>query len=237
LKSGRKVIKLAGGVSPEFDEEKIHKVRTTIKTMRAIGVWSGVATKKIFRENYRLLGRIRDIQLLLSKIKKGEYIVPLSFNDWLESNLHHLKVEWQKKYDEENIKEQLKKLEQSFNEKNRTNKPSLKFERDKNKKLNSFMHERPLSDEQIHSGRKTIKEIDFLNKWENKKSGGQMKKLSDESGNFMDIISEIRLLEQYIDNVPDESKKNEAEVLLAAWKNNKEQEKIKLLGIIDLMPV
>ena len=108
-----------------------------------------------------------------------------------------------------------------------------KFEKDKSEKLNSFMHVRPLSDEQIHSGRKTIKEIDFLNKWEKKKSGEQLKRISDETGNFMDRISAIRLLGQYLDQESDESKRNESRSLLEQWQKDKEQEKSKLLQSIN----
>ncbi|HET9745599.1 MAG TPA: hypothetical protein VFP97_07800 [Chitinophagaceae bacterium] len=233
MKSGKKVIKLAGEVSPEFNEEKIHEVRTTIKKMRAIGVWSGTPVNRFFRENYRLLGSIRDLQLALNKIKNGEYIVPPGFANWLETNLHHLKVEWQKKYDPEKIETQLKSLRKSFSNKNDGSKHALKFEKDKSEKLNSFMHVRPLSDEQIHSGRKTIKEIDFLNKWEKKKSGEQLKRISDETGNFMDRISAIRLLEQYLDQESDESKRNESRSLLEQWQKDKEQEKSKLLQSIN----
>jgi CHAD domain-containing protein len=233
LKSGKKVIKLAGEVSPEFNEEKIHEVRTTIKKMRAIGVWSGTPVNRFFRENYRLLGSIRDLQLALNKIKNGEYIVPPGFANWLETNLHHLKVEWQKKYDPKKIEAQLKSLRKTFSNKNDGSKHALKFEKDKSEKLNSFMHVRPLSDEQIHSGRKTIKEIDFLNKWEKKKSGEQLKRISDETGNFMDRISAIRLLGQYLDQESDESKRNESRSLLEQWQKDKEQEKSKLLQSIN----
>ncbi len=188
---------------------------------------------RFFRENYRLLGSIRDLQLALNKIKNGEYIVPPGFANWLETNLHHLKVEWQKKYDPKKIEAQLKSLRKTFSNKNDGSKHALKFEKDKSEKLNSFMHVRPLSDEQIHSGRKTIKEIDFLNKWEKKKSGEQLKRISDETGNFMDRISAIRLLEQYLDQESDESKRNESRSLLEQWQKDKEQEKSKLLQSIN----
>jgi len=201
--------------------------------MRAIGVWSGTPVNKFFRESYRLLGSIRDLQLALAKIKKGEYVVPVGFINWLEGNLHHLKVEWQKKYDAGKTKKELESLEKTFNENNHVNKHALKFERDKSEKLNTFMYERPLSDEQIHTGRKTIKEIDFLNKWEKKHSGKQFKKLGDETGNFMDRISAIRLLEQYLAEETDASKKNETESLIENWKKEKELEKIKLLQSIN----
>jgi CHAD domain-containing protein len=220
-------------VSPEFNEEKIHEVRTTIKKMRAIGVWSGTPVNRFFRENYRLLGSIRDLQLALNKIKTGEYNVPPGFINWLESNLHHFKVEWQKKYDPEKIETQLKNLRKTFKDRNDGKKHALKFEKDKSEKLNSLMHVRPLSDEQIHSGRKTIKEIDFLNKWEKKNSGEQLKRISDETGNFMDRISAIRLLEQYLDKESDESKRNESRSLLEQWQKDKEQEKSKLLQSIN----
>lgn len=204
--------------------------------MRAIGIWAGVPVKRFFRDNYRLLGNIRDIQLMLAKIRNGEYIVPIAFTNWLESNLQHLKWLWQKKYNSEKINGQLKKLEKYFDDTPPDKKHSLKFEEDKNEKLNSFMYERPLSDEQIHDGRKTIKKIDFLNKWEKKNSGGLMKKLSDTTGRFMDRISEIRLLTKYIDEEQDHVKKNEALLILEKWKDSKEQMKNELFRYIDSLP-
>jgi hypothetical protein len=236
LKSGRKVVKLAGEVSPEFDEEKIHKVRTTIKKMRAIGVWTGRPLKKFFRENYRLLGSIRDVQLAIARVRTGEYKLPAFFTDWLESKLHHLKAAWQQAYDQEKIDKQFRSLEKDLAEKNNANKHSAKFEKEKNEKMKSFRFERPLSDEQVHSGRKTMKEIDFLNKWEKRNSDGKLKQLSDETGNFMDRISAINLLESYIHEETDESKRNEAASLLEEWKHMKEKEKIKLLAVIDSLP-
>ena len=229
-------MKLAGQVSPEFNEEKIHKIRTTIKKMRALGVWTGSPLKKFFRESYRLLGSIRDIQLVIARIRSGEYIVPAFFTDWLESNLHHLKAQWQKQYSREKIEKQLISLENDLTEKNHSDNHSAKFEKDKNEKMNSFRYERPLSDEQIHDGRKTIKKIDFLNKWEKRNSDGKLKKLSDETGNFMDRISAINLLQKYIDEETDESKRSEAVSLLDSWKQSKDEEKIKLLAVIDSLP-
>jgi hypothetical protein len=81
-----------------------------------------------------------------------------------------------------------------------------------------------------------MKEIGFLNKWEKNSSDEQMKKLSDETGNYMDRINAIRLLEQYLSDETDESNKNGAELILSDWKADKEQEKINLLKRIDSLP-
>jgi hypothetical protein len=225
------VIKLAGEISPEFDEEKIHKVRTTIKKMRAIGDWADVPVKHFFKKYYRILGNIRDVQLAISKIKNGP------FTDWLESNLHHFKAEWQKQYDHKKLKKQLQKLGQTIEDAGAHNKKhSLKFEKHKEQTLATFMHDRPLNDDQIHSGRKTIKEIGFLNKWEKNDSASPFKELSDETGNYMDRISGIRLLEQYLAAHPDDVNSNEVAALLENWKKEKEQEKSRLLQSISSLP-
>ena len=113
---------------------------------------------------------------------------------------------------------------------------SIKFAKDKNDKIASLKNVRPLSDDQIHSGRKTLKEIDYLNKWENKKSDEGMKKISDETGQFMDSISAIELLEQYIEMEKNETNRNAANELLATWKKNKEEEKIKILNSMISLP-
>ena len=234
MKSGRKVVKLAGDLSPGFDEEKIHRVRTTIKKIRAIGDWADLPVRKFFKKNYSILGAIRDTQLLLSKIEKGEHGVPVAFPDWLEHNLIDQKAEWNKKYRHNESKNQLKDLEKTLKKaKGHNKKHSLKFEKHKDQTLIPFMHDRPINDAQIHSGRKTIKEIGFLNKWQDGDADDQMKKLSDITGDYMDSINAIRLFEQYINNEPDESKKQEAQSVLAEWRANKEREKSALLKRID----
>jgi len=229
-------MKLAAKIFPDYEEENIHKVRTTIKKLRAIGVWADVPVKSFFKKDYRILGNVRDTQLLLSKIKKGDYVVTPAFTEWLENELRRYKAEWQKKYHYKRLKKQLSDLEETLNEAGRRNKHSLKFEKQTDQTLRSFVHERPISDEKIHSGRKTIKEIGFLNKWEKNSSDEQMKKLSDETGNYMDRINSIKLLEQYLSEETDESKKNGAESILSDWKADKEREKINLLKHIDSLP-
>ena len=228
-------MKLADKVSPGFDEELIHKMRTTVKKMRAIAVWTGSSKKEIFRNYYRLSGKIRNVQILLKKISNSEYDVPGPFTDWLRGMLHHLKVEWQEKYDKEKMEKQFRELRKSIQVRKHKSNP-IKFAEEKNNKFSLLKNERPLSDDQIHSGRKTMKEIDYLNKWENKNSDEGMKKLSDETGQFMDSISAIKLLEQYIKQEGDETNRKDANALLTIWKKEKEHEKIKLMNNIDTLP-
>ena len=228
-------MKLARKVSPGYDEEQIHKMRTTIKKMRALSEWSGTQHSNFFTKYYKASGRIRDIQLLLIRIRKGECKVTPAFNEWLESRLHQMKINWQEIYNERRSNKQLRKLKKSLKSK-KQNEHTRKFAADKNHMIISFRNERPLSDEQIHSGRKTIKEIDFLNKWENNKTDEGMKKISDETGNFMDTCSAINLLRLYIEQETDEAKRKDADKLLNQWENEKEAEKIKLLTIIDSLP-
>ena len=228
-------MKLAGKVSSGYDEEQIHKMRTTIKKMRALSEWSGTQHSNFFRKYYKASGRIREVQLLLTRIRKGECKVPPAFHEWLESRLHQMKINWQEIYNERRSNKQLKKLKRSLKSK-KQKEHARKFAADKNHMIISFRNERPLSDEQIHTGRKTIKEIDFLNKWENNKTDEGMKKVSDETGNFMDSCSAINLLRLYIEQESDEPKRKDAEVLLTQWENNKETEKIKLLASIGSLP-
>ena len=228
-------MKLAGKVMPGYEEEQIHKMRTTIKKMRALGEWSGAKHSEFFRKYYKASGKIRDIQLLLLRIRKGECKIPLAFNEWLESRLHQMKINWQKIYNKKSSYKQLRKLKKMVKSK-KQNEHVRKFAADKNHKLISFRNERPLSDEQIHAGRKTIKEIDFLNKWEKNKTDEGMKKVSDETGNYMDTCSAIKLLRLYIEQETDDSKRKDGDVLLTQWENDKEAEKIKLLASIDSLP-
>lgn len=234
MKSGRKVVKLARTVSPAFDEERIHKMRTTVKKMKALADWSGAQPINIFRKYYKSAGRIRNVQLLVNKIKRREIEVTPSFHNWLEERLHLLKVSWQQQFTEENISKQFKKLKRSLRGASRS-KPE-EFAVEKKNQLIHLKTNRPLSDEQIHSGRKTMKAIDYLNRWENKQSDESIKEISEATGNFMDTCSEIELLELYIDQETDPSKRDDATVLLSKWKNAREEQKIKLLDTIESLP-
>jgi hypothetical protein len=60
--------------------------------------------------------------------------------------------------------------------------------------------------------------------------------MSEETGNFMDRISSINLLDQYITEETGETNKNDAQSILAEWRNRKEEEKRNLMKIIDSMP-
>jgi hypothetical protein len=209
-------------------------MRTTVKKMRALADWSGAQHISFFRKYYKCAGRIRNVQLLLNKIKKKEIEVTPSFNNWLQERLHLLKVLWQQEFSEARIEKQYNKLKRSLRSASRTD--PVAFAITKREELTYFKKNRPLSDEQIHSGRKTMKEIDYLNKWEKKHSDESIKKISEVTGYFMDTCSEIELLELYIDQETDPSKRDEASMLLSKWKNAREEEKIKLLNTIGSLP-
>ena len=199
--------------------------------MRALAGWSGAHHINIFRKYYKSAGRIRNVQLLVNKIKKNEIDVTPSFRNWLEERLHLLKVAWQQQFTEAGIRKQYKKLKRSL----RDASPgiSVKFAAEKKEEIDHLKKNRPLSDEQIHSGRKTMKQIDFLNKWENKHADESFKKVSEVTGNFMDTCSEIELLEQYISEETDPSNRENAKKLLSNWKRAREEEKNALINIID----
>jgi len=228
-------MKLTGTISPEFDIETIHKMRTTVKKMRALGDWSDIAVNKIFRKYYRIAGTIRNVQLLITKIRQNSTGFPISINEWIESRLHHFKVEWQQKYDQHKIENEYGKLKKLLKRRKRKQ-HSLKFALNKNEQIHSFRNNRPLNDDQIHSGRKMMKEIDYLNKWENNNSDEVIRKLSDATGSFMDTVSELQLLEMYIEQEKDEENRNQAYLLLAKWRQNKENNRIKLLNSIAALP-
>ena len=201
--------------------------------MRALAGWSGAHHINIFRKYYKAAGRIRNVQLLVNKIKKNEIEVTPSFQNWLEERLHLLKVAWQQQFTEARIRKQYKKLKRSLRGASPTT--SVKFASEKKEEIDHLKKNRPLSDEQIHSGRKTMKQIDYLNKWERKNSDESFKKVSEVTGNFMDTCSAIELLEQYINEETDPSKRDDATMLLSNWKRAREEEKNALITIIDAL--
>jgi CHAD domain-containing protein len=244
-------------VSPAFDEELIHEMRTTVKKMRALSTWAGtseVTNSKYLRKLYKASGRIRDVQLLMKRIKNNESaqqpgLVLPAFTNWLEEHLHHLKYEWQLLYEKERIKKITRDQSCKHIKKNAdplsNNHSADEFIKEKGEYLDSFRSLRPLNDEQIHDGRKTIKEIQFVSRWQNKKSGTQgnveadekMKKLSDETGNFIDTCKGLDLLDMYIQQEEDEENRSKALELRNTWINTKEQDRNNLIAAIDLFPV
>jgi CHAD domain-containing protein len=89
-------------VSPGFDDEHIHKMRTTVKKMRALSRWMGIppqVMKGYVRKVYRAAGKIRDAQLLLKSIATEDNVPP-PFRTWLEARLEEMKMEWSRIYDE-----------------------------------------------------------------------------------------------------------------------------------------
>ncbi|HUQ65235.1 MAG TPA: hypothetical protein VM101_03725 [Flavitalea sp.] len=223
-----------GLILPRYDIEMIHKMRTTVKKMRALSDWSDIEVKKIFRKYYRIAGSIRNVQLLIIKIRRGDAGIPFSFIEWLEGHLHHLKIVWQETYRQKKIKKEYYKLKKVLKSRKRTQ-HALRFALDKNEQIIAFRNARPLNDERIHNGRKIIKEIDYLNKWENKPSDDAIKKLADTTGNYMDAVSDIQLLELYIEQEIDQAKRNAANSLLSEWIQNKDTDMKKLLKSIDTL--
>ena len=238
--------RISAGVSPGFDEEIIHQMRTTVKKMRAISSWAGIRkllNKKYLVNLYKTAGKIRDAQLLLKGIAVNDadtkpFPVP-SFVSWLNTYLEELKREWQDMYDEEKIKKlvgQLRKEILASGDSNRKHRPNRKFIKEKNEGLVSFQNERPLGDEQIHEGRKTVKEIQFVNDWKMKHQqedaglimSDDLKRISDQAGDFMDICSAIQLLEMYIASESNDENRNAAITLLNEWKAKKDEQRSRL---------
>lgn len=227
--------KISAEVAPGFEEEKIHKMRTTVKKIRALAHWTGFPLGKSFRKIYKVAGKIRETQLLIN----NKEVLPDAFSNWLQNRLVQLEDEWTRLYKKEEIKKQVNKL----HKKSRLLQSHSveKFSKEKNETLHVFKNQRPLGDEQIHNGRKSIKEIDYVNSWLSKQdnlpheiaSEKTLKKVTDDTGNFMDVVSAIKLLDEYISQEPDEANRTAANVLRTRWIEEKEEEKNKLIKSID----
>jgi len=244
VKSARKVAQLCDDLSPRYNEEHIHKMRTTVKKMRALTRWTGlspIVMKGYIKKIYRLAGSIRDMQLLLMKLDTEEN-VPSAFRVWLESRLQEMKQEWEKVYDVKKIDEWCKTVKRDCRD-HGFKKASEEFTNDRSSSLQTFKTERPLSDEGIHGGRKTIKDIQFVNVWQNKlygmvhenSSAAQMKVVADEAGNYMDVCKRIELLDDYILQEEAESELLLAQQLREKWVNEKGLVKSKVIENIDML--
>jgi hypothetical protein len=115
------------------------------------------------------------------------------------------------------------------------------FINERSASLQAFKTNRPLSDEGIHGGRKTIKDIQFVNSWQNKiygtvhedGSAAQLKCVSDEAGNYMDVCKKIELLEKYIQQETDEESLLLGQQLRSKWMEEKETQHGKVVATIN----
>jgi len=206
--------------------------------MRALTRWLAMPPallKGYLKKIYGASGAIRDAQLLLRNLDKEENVPP-DFRIWLEAHLLKKKEEWSELYNQKKMNEWRSKVKR-YSHKRDSHHVGEKFMNNRSASLESFKTQRPLSDEGIHGGRKAIKDIQFVNNWQNKfygavhddTSAAQMKIVADEAGNYMDVCKKIELLDEYMTSETDEHSLQSAQHLRNKWTNEKQEQRGKVI--------
>ena len=153
----------AAAVAPDFNEKSIHAFRVSVKKLRAYLrlVESGadqpkMKTGKKLKQLYDIAGELRNAQLEQNKTKKQLSALPL-YNEKLAETIELNKTAWQQHYQPAIIKKLAKKLEQKPLRKIAA-KTLVGFLKERIKVLEDIADSIP-DDEQIHTGRKSVKDM------------------------------------------------------------------------------
>ncbi|HXS37005.1 MAG TPA: CHAD domain-containing protein [Flavipsychrobacter sp.] len=158
-----KLADLSKAVSPTFDEEYIHKLRTQTKRFRALlrlittdEQQPDVKLSKQYKDLYHIAGNIRDAQLMRQRIDKWKVRLP-TYLDKLHGNIDLQKHFWEKHYD----KEILKKLKDKITDHKFQTLNKETFKKFFNRKLKNICEvvQYQPNNEQIHEYRKEVKDM------------------------------------------------------------------------------
>jgi len=168
---------MCAALAPRFDEEAVHRIRTTVKKFRALlRCWGRKGRRGLnadFKELYRLLGELRNIQLFLRSLHEK----PPELAAWARAHAAGLERRWQNLYDPSIVRKQVRMAGQRPRKK-----PLKAFLRKERTRVRSLLGERPLADETIHSIRKVLKDMQYTVD----KTPDELKRLADEAGRFVD---------------------------------------------------
>jgi CHAD domain-containing protein len=237
IKDSRKIVNLSKKLSPDFDDLLIHKMRTTVKKLRALLRLQGSYSKAFppsFKKMYRAAGSIRDSQVLLADLTENKKSLP-RFAVWLATHIAKMEKKWNKVYDHRKLKKWEKVLQKKIKKNNGSGKDS--FLQNKLEKLKHLGNNDVVTDDTIHRGRKLVKDMQYVSEWEQHIHAGnnndlplkKMKEISDMAGGFMDKSKGMELLDEYRNEEKDEQALNSALLLAHEWESEKNDEKRKLM--------
>ncbi|MBC7948885.1 MAG: CHAD domain-containing protein [Chitinophagaceae bacterium] len=234
-----KVTTLANDISLDFDVETIHKFRTTVKQLRALLRWQGLAKDVFtlpFKKVYRAAGRIRDAQVLLAKTETM-IDTPVGLNDWLVTQIKAAEKTWITIYDATWValwSEELRDKEIIM--RNRT---TMDLYNKLVKRLRQAADGRRITDTALHDLRKKVKDVLIVLTWY-KKHGGRDKKLrsklktldqlAEKAGEYMDAFSALRLINLYTRQEKDDRAVQPAYVLRVSLQKEKRRLRVEWIG-------
>jgi CHAD domain-containing protein len=234
-KDSRRIVRCSKKVSPNFEEENIHKLRTTVKRLRALFRWHGIG-KGIFDDRFKALyhaaGDIRDGQVLKSELQKLKINVP-AFSAWLTDYIEKAKERWDVVYSSNFIDEWQKDMpsHSAF-----TSSDPRNFYK---KTLERFSFSSTVvTDNRIHDIRKAAKDLMYVAQWIEKNDTQKrilhpaIPEIASRAGEYMDEVNAIRLLRNSLHEEKNHANIEAAAALRKMWLKNKRDKKRELLHLI-----
>lgn len=202
--------KYSGKVGIHYDEEDIHRFRTTAKKMRSLLRWQEVKPKKLpgsFMKIYHISGDLRNLQLLLVNYNEQKIILP-RFMLWLATSIGRLQQDWKSHYQ----KAIMKKLRHHLHPAELAGLSGIKLEAFFGERMALLKQMQQLPnppDEQLHEIRKIIKDLYYTRQWckknwtpgftaTSKFKIQQLDKLSDLAGDYNDRSMGLLILADYL---------------------------------------
>jgi CHAD domain-containing protein len=162
-------------ISPRFDKEDIHTFRVTVKTLRSFlrllrsAPHSGeLKMTRKFKRIYHMAGAIRDVQLEIEQIANEHETLP-AYMDHLLKQLDAQKKEWDRHYSKKDTNKQLRRLA-ADNYRPIDRDAIANFFNTQLLIIETLINMPSLTDDQLHSIRKRVKDILYIAKFLSKKS-------------------------------------------------------------------
>lgn len=190
-KYGRRLSRMCAAIAPQFDEEAVHGIRTTVKKFRALLRLGGrKGLRPDFKGLYRLLGELRNTQLLLDGLHED----PPELSAWARDHAATLERRWMVLYDPGIVRKQTKVAD---GPPKKVGKRRLKaFLKKERGEVRSLLRQKPLGDETVHAVRKAMKDMQYTLEWFKRPSG--LDHVNKETGAFVDSRMGIDLVDQGI---------------------------------------
>ncbi len=242
--------KEGGALVPDCDEEVLHRFRVHTKKLRALLRLFAASQeetkvpkiKKKAKKVYRHSGEVRDAQLMaqraLKKEKEREQLA--GYLSWLGEERGLAKAALRDSYDAKSIEKTAKSVRKA---KAPAISPAVlrTFFDNKIAAINDLRRRQPLEEEDLHSIRKELKDLQYIARivdadWpgaletlELKGTLKALEKLTEQAGKFNDQHNALVSLEAYLSTQPSDKG---AVAICEEWASRKEKKRKKLLKAI-----
>lgn len=228
---------LASQIGAQFDDESVHELRTTVKKLRSIIRWLAKGKASLpasLKRLYRLSGEIRNTQVLLISLQnKGGASIQLQA--WLLANLSSQEDQWLSAYHARLQLRVWKKVSAIRFDKMSKRRLDL-FVLRKKKEIKKIFGNPRLTDEQLHSIRKILKDMENVMDWCSKikllDKGSvpltSIKAIALQAGDFNDKRVALEILQVY-QKKQEGSSDEELKLTIDAWKKEREKKRRKLI--------